>query len=632
MSKKLFDNNGIDNIDDLIDELVIEDDSIQEEIEGTPSSQEVLSETTLEDKLGILGELFIKISQFQDTDMALNIAIDGLKKIIPYKACTILSGDKVENFESLISRTYNFELLNCFVDAFKKDGVFDWSANSKKPILLEERIGDLKLPILIIPLILENNLYGMVLLFLYENQELTKGELDLAKVVAAQFTAIMAREIVHKKILKKDDELEMNLARISAMYEELYTLYNLGKEFRTVFSKPELLKRTIELCVKSLNVNKVIIFEKHKQKFVIVEVYGLKKKVKKGDYFKKNYLFKKICTSKAGLLIEDLSKIDEESLKNLVFLDKSISTLVATPVVLEKKVRFVILAFDRKDFRRFNKNNQQLLNSIAIQFGNTLERIFLYEQFLEKERIQHDIEIAGEIQNRLLPSVAPAINGYSIFGKSLACEHVGGDYFDYIQVSENKYCFLVADVSGHGIPAGLIMTTLRAITRTIFTQADLPLNEALNKIAMMIYRDVHPDRFITIAILLVDFEKHQGYIVNAGHNPLIFYTKDTFNKIFASNMPVGIFQKIEYKVESLNMAVGDMIVLYTDGIIEARKAKTEWGMQNFEKELRNNINKIENNSEFSKKTVENILKAVASYTDETDDTDDRTILIIRRYR
>ena len=203
------------------------------------------------------------------------------------------------------------------------------------------------------------------------------------------------------------------------------------------------------------------------------------------------------------------------------------------------------------------------------------------EGLRERDRMRHSLDLAREVQQNLLPTKAPKIQGLDIAGVSIYCERTGGDYFDYLPMDEHglgKIGVVVGDVSGHGIPSALLMTTARALIRKNAALSDSIAN-IIADVNQQLWLDVRESgRFMTLFYSVIDGPNKCIRWVRAGHDPAIFYApvSDTFEELKGSGIALGVDENWQYQEnEKTDLLEGQIIVLGTDGIWEAHDARGE---------------------------------------------------------
>ena len=222
----------------------------------------------------------------------------------------------------------------------------------------------------------------------------------------------------------------------------------------------------------------------------------------------------------------------------------------------------------------FSQSDFVVFKSIAEQSAFALYNAIIYSEANEKKRLDHDLEIARDIQRVLLPAEPPSVNGFEISGINVAARQVSGDYFDYIKVDEERLGVAIADVSGKGVPASLIMAICRSVLRSQAAQNPSPA-DVLRKVNRQLYPDIKEDMFISMAYLILDHARNGVTLARAGHDAPLLYKRasQTVTPLKPPGMVVGIdsgnvFDRItgDFPVP---LERDDCLVLYTDGVTEA---------------------------------------------------------------
>jgi sigma-B regulation protein RsbU (phosphoserine phosphatase) len=233
----------------------------------------------------------------------------------------------------------------------------------------------------------------------------------------------------------------------------------------------------------------------------------------------------------------------------------------------------------------FSQSDFVVFKSIAEQSAFALYNAIIYSEASEKRRLDHDLEIARDIQRVLLPAEAPRVNGFEISGINVPARQVSGDYFDYIKVDDERLGVAIADVSGKGVPASLIMAICRSVLRTQAVRNPSPAN-VLQEVNRQLYPDIKEDMFISMAYLILNHARNSVTLARAGHDaPLLYrHASKTVSPIKPPGMVVGIdsgsvFDRITGDFP-LSLERDDCLLLYTDGVTEALDAEgNEFGVE-----------------------------------------------------
>jgi sigma-B regulation protein RsbU (phosphoserine phosphatase) len=259
-------------------------------------------------------------------------------------------------------------------------------------------------------------------------------------------------------------------------------------------------------------------------------------------------------------------------------------TYLAVPLHYRQEQLGVLALANREGGKPFTKSDFDLIRSVADQAAYSLHHAQIYRQLTDKKRLDHDIEVAREIQRILLPSAAPQVEGFNCAALNIPAQEVSGDYFDFIQVDDHHWGVAVADVSGKGVPASLIMAMCRSVLRSKAPGNSSPA-QVLREVNHQLYPDIREDMFITMLYLIMD---RSGSITmaRAGHEAAL-WCKNKFKYIEAIQAPgmaLGIDpgEIFDLVIQDVTVTLDplDTLVVYTDGINEAVDAEgNEFGQE-----------------------------------------------------
>ncbi|MBN1189166.1 MAG: SpoIIE family protein phosphatase [Dehalococcoidales bacterium] len=243
----------------------------------------------------------------------------------------------------------------------------------------------------------------------------------------------------------------------------------------------------------------------------------------------------------------------------------------------------------------------------------------------EKERVQKELEIAKGIQKSFLPESSPQIEGFDLAALNTPALEVGGDFYDFIPVSLNKWGLVIADVSGKGVPAALFMALSRTMIRANATNNPTP-SRVIRQANDMISEDVRSNMFVTLFYGVLDPERKTLTYVNAGHNPPLVMGKNSGDVIMLATKGValGLMTDVEFEEKEILLSKGDILVLYTDGVTEAINRKQELFGQERISRL------VDENKHLSAQEIINLIeKEVFTYSDGQPQFDDITLLLVK---
>jgi sigma-B regulation protein RsbU (phosphoserine phosphatase) len=279
----------------------------------------------------------------------------------------------------------------------------------------------------------------------------------------------------------------------------------------------------------------------------------------------------------------------------------------------------------KADDEDFSMADIDLITQASTQTALALQNIKLQSVYIEKKRIDKELELARNIQRRLLPRELPIVKGLEVYGESRSCFEVAGDYFDIINIDNDNTVFVVADVSGKGAGAAMIMANLQASIR-VGIEISENLSNFVKRINNHVYNHTSSAEFITFFMGIWVPGENALYYVNAGHNPPILLDKENkVKRLEATGLVLGVMDNQEYKVEKVFIDPGSLLLIYTDGIEEAINQNNElFGTQRIIDLL-----KTHRNSQ-PQRIAEELNKAVVQFSGNSPICDDITMIIVKR--
>jgi sigma-B regulation protein RsbU (phosphoserine phosphatase) len=329
-----------------------------------------------------------------------------------------------------------------------------------------------------------------------------------------------------------------------------------------------------------------------------------------------------------ALYLNDLSEVPElAKLRGSAF---GAASVMAAALSYSKQDLGVLAVASGPLGAPFSQGDFVVFKSIAEQSAFALYNAIIYSMANEKKRLDHDLEIARDIQRILLPAEAPAINGFQISGINVPARQVSGDYFDYIRVDDDRLGVAIADVSGKGVPASLIMAICRSVLRAEAARNPSPA-DVLRKVNRQLYPDIKEDMFISMAYLILDHQRDGVTLARAGHDAPLLYKRhsQTVTPIKPPGMVVGIDSGNVFDRLTSDFAVplerDDCLILYTDGVTEALNTdEDEFGLDRMIQSVRASA------TDGAQTIVKRIIEDVRTFTGSVPQNDDITVIAIRK--
>ena len=291
-----------------------------------------------------------------------------------------------------------------------------------------------------------------------------------------------------------------------------------------------------------------------------------------------------------SFIIEDASVDDRVPTYETDFL--SINSLLIVPMRFHTEALGVVALVNPENREAFGVSDLKLLQALADQAAVSIHYAGQHEVLEQKQRMDHDLTTARDIQNQLLPKHLPHIPGVDVAAFNIPAQEIGGDYYDFIEVDEDHLGVAIADVSGKGIPGGMMMTVCRSILRAYAPGRTSPA-EVLKMLNRMVVVDISEDMFISVLYMVLNRKTRCLTVARAGHErPLLSHGDDSDIELIDSpGMAVGMVDADTFdeilQEKTVQLQVGDAVIIYTDGITEAmNRAGEEWGLENLLKAVR----------------------------------------------
>ena len=468
-------------------------------------------------------------------------------------------------------------------------------------------------PHIIVSLIVRGELIGLLILGpKFMNGDYRESDYDLISVIAHH----LALGLYNFRLVSelKDLNFELNKRVL-----ELETLYDLGLAITSLRELSALEEEVLIRAVGLLDAKMGLLAIRENERYFVGAKFGIAD-LNEGEYLPEEGVLARVSASRSSVVISHKEEMPSwlPGKRALAIPVKARDKILGVIIVADKESRVLKKEVD------FSPDDEHLLSSFASQAAIALENAELYKHSLEKERMEKELEMAAEIQRSILPEKPPLIPGLEMEAFNKPCRQVGGDYFDFIPLAEDKLAFVIADVSGKGMPAALLVSTLQAALRAqVGFISDISLlAEHLNKV---IYESSTPEKFITFFFSVIEPSRKMLYSVNAGHcYPRIIRRDGKVEELRRGGFFLGIFPEVRYEMDEVELIPGDLLLLYSDGLTEATNEKEE----EYGEERLISLVKRERDLPLAK-LRERIIDDLLTFTGEKPFSDDLTLLLIR---
>lgn len=407
--------------------------------------------------------------------------------------------------------------------------------------------------------------------------------------------------------------LQAQFEEISRTYEELTTVLDISKMVFSVKDPRLAIENVVTRLKDVINFRNIVVGE-----FILND-----------DYHDFNLLYSEFLDADLNILpllnIMNRTKPIKTILKERDEINDYPDSMLLVPIKSQIKIWGFLLLYGKKDRSIFLASDKKILESVAEQLAFGFDTMNYLKERIKQQKMDEQLKLAKEIQESLLPKTLPTFEKIQLSTFYRSAFDVGGDYHDALKLSETKLFAILADVSGKGVPAALIMSSLKGVVRSKVENA-ADLGEVVNYINNFLSRSLPSDRFVTAIFVLVDSENKTLQVINAGHNESPFFIDGKFYSSKAGGLPLGILEDNAYSPEKFEYTEDLVFFTYTDGLTEARNPKKdEYGWERLQSLMQ--LIKRDNTDVI----VNSIIDSVDTFVENAEQHDDTTLLAIKSF-
>lgn len=378
----------------------------------------------------------------------------------------------------------------------------------------------------------------------------TRHELEFIENLVIISAVGISNSLLVARLKKTNRELDKRV-------QEMHTLFDISREFNAMVDRPQILNVFKFALLGQMFIRSFFFVMDDEKKPEILTKSGIRGEMPPGQL---SYLLEEY---------DDIKRIDPEMKKIIPFLElNGIEALIPVQIQQEKAILGVGKRATGESYSDSDFNFLSSLGNVALL---SVLKTYLLEERIEKERIEEELNIARTIQKKLFPSKLPVPDGFDLAAVNVPSHQVGGDYYDCILHNDEYLYMAIADVTGKGIPASLLMANLQAMIHVI-APLGIGLPESTAKINDIIYRNTPSDKFISFFWGCLNLNNKRLTYCNAGHNPPVLLRpgSDVPVNLSTGGMLLGALPTMmPYESETIELQKGDVIVMYTDGVSEA---------------------------------------------------------------
>jgi phosphoserine phosphatase RsbU/P len=411
-------------------------------------------------------------------------------------------------------------------------------------------------------------------------------------------------------------ELRRVNQRLSAKVFQLHNLFDISRELAGSFEEQAILGLVATTVMGHFVVARCGLYLLEPAGLVLAEERGLPRELRRGP----------IPPDEAREALQELSgprpvaELSEGSLRRRL---EEARLVLAVPLCAGSGVVGILAIGERASRTAFSEEDGDFAQALARQAQAALENARLNRLRVEKQRQDHELQIARQIQRTLLPPRCPEIAGFELAADSRSCFEVGGDSYDWIPLPGQRLALVVADVSGKGTPASLLMASVHAYLQALAgTAAPAEVVERLNR---FLFASTQPSRFVTVFYAELDPTSRRLDYVNAGHVPPCRVRRDgTVTRLSEGGPAVGLLEPARYEAGQVRLEPGDVVAMVTDGVTEANSPdEREFGDERVCESLR------AHGGESAAGILEGVVRDVASWAGAAGFSDDLTAMILK---
>ncbi|MBN2182575.1 MAG: SpoIIE family protein phosphatase [Sedimentisphaerales bacterium] len=372
-------------------------------------------------------------------------------------------------------------------------------------------------------------------------------------------------------------------AKTKKQIEREEQIYQLSTLVAGELSLQEVLDRLAEAAVKIVGVKacSIRLLDEDAGDLVMRSTYGLSEEYRNKGVVSKNDPVIKAAFAGEAIILDDMRVDGRVKYKEATIKEGLVSQLTVA-MNFKGKAIGVLRLYSPKP-KRFYEDDIQLARAVASQCAVAITNARLYSKAIEGARMTEQMRLAGFIQRKMIPEKAPKIPGLDIDARYIPCFDVGGDFYDFLQITDNRIIVVIADVMGKGMPAALMMSCFRSTVRayTEIENANTTVRSIIDKLNRMTCRECTNGEFITFFYAVIDADKKTLTYCNCGHEPTVMIRGGQTIDLDKGGLVLGVDPKADYEIETINLQDGDALLFYTDGLIDAANFDGNlWGKEN----------------------------------------------------
>lgn len=426
------------------------------------------------------------------------------------------------------------------------------------------------------------------------------------------------------------NDFEKERTKLKQALDELVALNQIANAINALMSVEAITQVIIDHCLKKINASQGAVFlldEQDKQ------IDKFKTFVREFSATTDKVPFH-INESLTGWMIKNRTMFasndpdHDDRFKWMHLSEVGIESILAAPLFSRRGLIGSLILFNKKDPDGFTENDKRFLGIVGSQTAKVIENAKLREQEEKLVAIQEELKVAKSIQQGFLPDRNISTSVFEICGFNTPANDMGGDYYDMVQIDQQRVFLSLGDVSGKGVPAALLMANAQAVLRSqLPATEDIPLANLARSLNHLICQFTNPEQFITAVFGVFDSTDKSFHYVNAGHEPpVVVRSNGTIETLEISDLVIGVLPDYNYTEKKVILGEKDLLLIYTDGVTEAfNKNGEQFGEERFTELLKSCV------GDDAASIGEKVMSVLGSFRGDGVQTDDITMLILRLY-
>ncbi len=497
------------------------------------------------------------LSRSLDLDFVLNsLLLTSMSKLFTTRGIVLMQDQLSEGFRVAAVKGVKGVAANDVLQLDKHPGD-DIMLDDAVPVRLREL--DL---VLAVPISFGKRSIGVLAI----GPKATRDEFTTLEMEFIRSMVNMSSTAVHNSMMV--EELKLANRDLDAKIQELNTLFDLSQEFNATIDRDRLVRLLTLALMGQLLVSKHLFLLRRsgggstEPEVFVVGSRGIDSEDLEPE------LIKTLCGFEDLVLLEEGDDKGWEGLRRR-------GLMLALPLKQHGETCGALCLGKKRTGQPYTPGDIEFLSALGNLALVSIQNSFLVEEQIEKERLEEEMRLARSIQERLLPQRIPVVQGYELAAVAVPSRFVGGDYYDILQLEGDRVLLAIADVTGKGVPASLLMANLQASLHVMLPM-DLSLEEAVVHINRVICDNTDYDKFITFFVAILDSTTGKMDYVNAGHNPPTIVRKNgSMEMLETGGLLLGVMKGLGYEKGVAELHTGDVLAMFTDGVTEAMSTDGE---------------------------------------------------------